>query len=95
MKDAPPRAQTHNPIKIILKTRPLLISYDYRKRVFVDFSLNSLLVLAIMFLIECGIANKILRRSAISFKHVSLWCLLYDPHRIHTPIIYGCSIKKK
>jgi hypothetical protein len=41
-------------------------------------SLN-ILVLPIMFTIECGV-NKIWECGPISFKHVSIWCLFFDPH---------------
>ena len=39
-------------------------------------------VLPTVFTIECGVVNKICRRDPISFKHVSLWCLFFDPHLI-------------
>ena len=34
-----------------------------------------------MFDMECGVVIDTQRRSLISFKHVSLRCLLFDPHR--------------
>ena len=33
-----------------------------------------------VFTIECGVVNRIWRRSPISYKHVSLWSLIFDPH---------------
>ena len=43
-----------------------------------------------MFTFECGVANKVWRHSLISSKHVSLWCLFFDPH---LTIKYRCLIK--
>ena len=33
-----------------------------------------------MFVVECGVVNKNLQCSSISFEHVSLWCLFSNPH---------------
>ena len=48
-------------------------SYGYWKCMVVDFP--------IVFTIECRVVINIWRCSPISFKHKSLWCLLFDPHR--------------
>jgi hypothetical protein len=34
-----------------------------------------------MFIIECRIVINIWRHRPICFKHVSIWCLLFDPHQ--------------
>ena len=56
-------------------------SYGYRKCMFVD-SLTGYLyiyVLSTMFIIECGVVISVWRCNPISFKHMSLRCLLFDP----------------
>ena len=39
------------------------------------------------------IVKRIWKCSAISFKHVCLWCLFFDPHLNHPPIKYRGPIK--
>ena len=46
----------------------------------VDFLTGYTHVLPTVFTIECIVVMNIWRRSPISFKHVSLWCLLTEPH---------------
>ena len=50
-------------------------------------------VLLTMFIIECGIVDELCKCSPISFKHVSLCCLFFDPQLI-THLKYMCPIKK-
>jgi hypothetical protein len=40
----------------------------------------TVLPICVHYCTECGVVNKICRRDPISFKHVSLWCFLFDPH---------------
>ena len=46
-----------------------------------------------MLIIECGVVEKLLRRSSILL--CLLWTLLLDPHLKHAPIKYRCLIKKR
>ena len=38
-------------------------------------------VFLIMFIIECVVVDKTCKCSPNTFKHVSLWCLFFDPQR--------------
>ena len=51
-------------------------------------------VLPIVFGIECRVVINIWRRSLISFKHVSLRCLLCDPHRTTYRSNVGVRLRK-
>ena len=46
------------------------------------------------FPLECGVVHRSLRRSAISLKHVSLWCLFSDPHLTTHQSNNRCPTKK-
>ena len=37
-------------------------------------------VLPVVFTIKCEVVYEISRGSPMSFKHVSIWCLFFDPH---------------
>ena len=54
-------------------------SLENWKGMFVDFLIGHIGP-PIVFTIMCRIVVKIWRRSVVYFKHVSLWCLLFDPH---------------
>ena len=48
-----------------------------------------------MFIMEWRLVNNICTCSLISLKHVSLQCLVFDPHPKHIPIEYRIPIKKR
>jgi hypothetical protein len=72
-------------------SNPPCWSYDYQKRMVVDFLAEYIgppnyIVLSV----KCGVVNIIWRCSPISFKCVSLLCLFFDPHLIiHQTIVCG------
>ena len=43
---------------------------------------------------ECGIVDKIWRRGPMSFEHVSLWYLLFDPHLTMHQSNIGVQLRK-
>ena len=47
-----------------------------------------------MFIIKCRVVINIWSHSSISFKHVSLWCLLFDPHRTTYQSNVGVRFRK-
>ena len=49
----------------------------------------------IMFTIECRVVFNIQKHSPISFKHVSVWCLLFDPHRTTCQSIVGVQLRNE
>ena len=77
------------------KSDLIWFSYDYRKHVFVDFRNEYIKVLPIMFNIECRVVISIRRCIPISFKYVSLWCLLFDLHRTTNQSNLGYSLGKR
>ena len=69
-------------------------SYGYRKCMFVVLKLETK-VLPIVFTVECRVVINIWRHSPIFLKHVSLWCLLSDPHRTIHKLVIGVWLSKK
>ena len=51
-------------------------------------------VFPIVFTIECRVVINIWRRGPISFKRVSLWCLLFGPYRTTYQSNLGAQLKK-
>ena len=53
------------------------------KCMFVDSWTIYIWVLCIVFIVECEVVNMIWRCELVFQKHVSLWCLVFDPHYTH------------
>jgi hypothetical protein len=60
----------------------LRCGYGHGMCVFVDFLTWVTFVLPDVFIVKCGVVNKLWGCSPISFKHVSLWCLFFAPDLI-------------
>lgn len=54
----------------------------------------SCFIVFLFFIVEYGAINKLWRRSAVSFEHVSLWVLFFESSLNRIPIKYMGSIKK-
>jgi hypothetical protein len=57
----------------------LLFGYGYHNCLFIGSATNAHL-LPIVFIIGCNVVIEMWRRNPISFEHVLLWSLFFDPH---------------
>ena len=85
--------ETSTNFRLKFRTSPDLVM-DFESAHFVD-SLTEYITLPIVFTVKCRAIDHVQRRSPISFRHVSLWCLLLDPHRTTYQSKYKGPIKKR